>query len=158
MVSKFRNLKRLIYLISPNQIYPNFYTELGKVLSSNKVSFFQLRLKKKSKNQIIKIAKKIKIITKKHNVKLIINDRTDVAQKINADGCHMGQLDGSIRLAREELGTKIIGITCHGSKKLALIASANNADHMAFGSFFKSKLKPNAKKANLKILAWAKKI
>ena len=157
MVSKFRNLKRLIYLISPNQIYPNFYTELGKVLSSNKVSFFQLRLKKKSKNQIIKIAKKIKIITKKHNVKLIINDRTDVAQKINADGCHMGQLDGSIRLAREELGTKIIGITCHGSKKLALIASANNADHMAFGSFFKSKLKPNAKKANLKILAWAKK-
>ena len=157
MVSKFRNLKRLIYLISPNQIYPNFYTELGKVLSSNKVSFFQLILKKKSKNQIIKIAKKIKIITKKHNVKLIINDRTDVAQKINADGCHMGQLDGSIRLAREELGTKIIGITCHGSKKLALIASANNADHMAFGSFFKSKLKPNAKKANLKILAWAKK-
>jgi thiamine-phosphate pyrophosphorylase len=156
VVSKFRSLKRLIYLISPNQIYLNFYIELSKVLSSNKVSFFQLRLKKKSKNQIIKIAKKIKIITKKYNVKLIINDSLEVAKQINADGCHMGQLDGSVKLARKKLATKVIGVTCHGSKKLALIASENNADYLAFGSFFKSKLKPNAQKANLKILTWAK--
>ena len=74
MVSSVRSLKRLVYLISPNKIYSNFYKDLEKVLSSKKVSFFQLRLKKKPKNLIIKIAKKIKKITKKYKVKFIIND------------------------------------------------------------------------------------
>jgi thiamine-phosphate pyrophosphorylase len=157
MVSNIRNLKRLVYLISPNKIYPDFYAELNKVLASKKVSFFQLRLKNKSKDQIIKIAKKIKIITQKHKVKFIINDDPKIAKKVNANGCHIGQLDDSIRLARKDIKNKIIGVTCHNSKKLALEASRNRADYLAFGSFFKSKLKPNAKKADLKILAWAKK-
>jgi len=52
---------------------------------------------------------------------------------------------------------KIIGVTCHNSRELALRAYKDNADYLAFGSFFKSKLKPNAKKADLKILFWAKK-
>ena len=157
MVSNFRNLKRLIYLISPNKIYPNFYAELNKVLASKKVSFFQLRLKNKPKNQTIKIAKKIKIITQKHKVKFIINDDPKIAKKVNANGCHIGQLDDSIRLARKDINNKIIGVTCHNSKELALEASKNGADYLAFGSFYKSKLKPNAKKADIKILFWAKK-
>ena len=157
MVSNIRNLKRLVYLISPNKIYPDFYAELNKVLASKKVEFFQLRLKNKSKDQIIKIAKKIKIITQKHKVKFIINDDPKIAKKVNANGCHIGQLDDSIRLARKDIKNKIIGVTCHNSKKLALEASRNRADYLAFGSFFKAKLKPNAKKADLKILAWAKK-
>jgi len=150
-------LKRIVYLISPKKIYPNFYADLTKVLTAKNVSFFQLRLKKKPKNLIIKIAKKIKIITKKFKVKLIINDSAEIARKANADGCHIGQLDGSIKLARIHLKNKIIGVTCHNSKELVEIASKNKANYLAFGSFFKSKLKPNAKKANLKILAWAKK-
>jgi len=150
-------LKRLVYLISPKKIYPNFYDDLTKVLESKKVSFFQLRLKKKPKDQITKIAKKIKIITKKNKVKLIINDSSIIAKRVNADGCHIGQLDGSIKLARKNIKNKIIGVTCHNSKELALAASKNNADYLAFGSFFKSTLKPNAKKADLKILTWAKK-
>jgi len=157
MVSNFRNLKRLIYLISPNKIYPNFYVDLDKVLTAKNVSFFQLRLKKKPKDLIIKIAKKIKIITKKHKVKLIINDSSEIVKKVNADGCHIGQLDDSIGFARKNITNKIIGVTCHNSKELALIASKNKADYLAFGSFFKSNLKPNAKKADLKILTWAKK-
>ena len=52
---------------------------------------------------------------------------------------------------------KYIGITCHNSKTLAKNAIENKADYIAFGSFFKSKLKPSAQKANLKILKWAKK-
>ena len=74
MVSKSRSLKRIVYLISPNKIYPNFFIDLEKVLSSKHVSFFQLRLKNNNKNQIIKIAKKIKPITKKFKVKFLIND------------------------------------------------------------------------------------
>ena len=157
MVTISRNLKRLIYLISPNKIYQNFYIELDKVLASKKVSFFQLRLKDKSKNEIIKIGKKIKIITQKYNVKLIINDSSRIAKKINANGCHLGQEDESIKLARKNIKKKIIGITCHGSKQLALTACKNKCDYVAFGSFFKSKLKKKAKKIDLKILKWAKK-
>ena len=157
MVTISRNLKPLIYLISPNKIYSNFYKDLEKVLSTKKVYFFQLRLKKKPKNLIVKIAKRIKKITKKHKVKFIINDDSKLAKKIGADGCHIGQLDNTVSSARKDIKKKIIGVTCHNSKKLALKALKDKADYLAFGSFFKSKLKPNAKKADLKILFWAKK-
>ena len=69
----------------------------------------------------------------------------------------MGQLDGSFKIARKKLKGKILGITCHNSKILANNAIENKADYIAFGSFFKSRLKPSAKKANLNILKWAKK-
>ena len=157
MVSSVRNLKRSVYLISPDKIYSDFYEDLEKVLSSNKVSFFQLRLKRKPKNLIVKIAKRIKKITKKYKVKFIINDDSKLAKKIGADGCHIGQLDNTVSSARKDIKKKIIGVTCHNSKKLALKAFKDEADYVAFGSFFKSKLKPNTKKANLKILNWAKK-
>ena len=157
MVTISRNLKRLVYLISPNKIYPGFYIELNKVLASKNVSFFQLRLKNKSMSEIIETVKKIKVITQRHKVKLIINDNFIITKKTNADGCHLGQKDGSIKLARKNIKKKIIGVTCHGSKKLAWLAYKNKCDYIAFGSFFKSKLKPKAKKANLKILSWARK-
>ena len=150
-------LKRLIYLISPNKISQNFYTNLDKVLSFKNVSFFQLRLKHTSQKKIINICKKIIRITKKHKVKFIINDNYTLASKIKADGCHLGQQDGSFKIARKKLKRKILGITCHNSKILASEAISNKVDYIAFGSFYKSKLKPNAKRANLNILKWAKK-
>ena len=157
MVTKLRGLKKPIYLISPNKIYPNFYSDLDKVLSSNKVSFFQLRLKNLANNEIIKIGSKIKPITKKHKVFFLINDSYKIAKKIKADGCHLGQKDGLATNAIKLLGNKIIGITCHNSKVFADKAIKDKATYLAFGSFFKSKLKPNAIKANLKILSWVKK-
>ena len=163
MVRRFRKrscilnpLKRLIYLISPPKIKKNFYNELDKVLSFKNVKFFQLRLKKIKTNKLLKIAKKIKKITKKHNVMFILNDHFILAKKVKADGCHMGQLDGSFKIARKSLDAKILGITCHGSKTLAKKAVKSKTDYIALGSFFKSKLKPNAKKANLNILKWSK--
>ncbi len=149
-------MKKLVYLISPNKIHNNFYDDLNKVLSAKNVKFFQLRLKKEKKNKIIKIAKKIKKITGKYNVKLIINDHPNISKIAKADGCHLGQNDGSVINARKQLKKKIIGVTCHNNKSLAKIAIQNKADYLAFGSFGISKLKPNAKKANLNILKWAK--
>ena len=149
-------MKKLVYLISPDKIEKNFYSDLNKVLSFKNVSFFQLRLKNIGSNNLLKIAKKIKKITTKHKVKFIINDNFIVSHKIRSDGCHMGQQDGSFEIARNKLKNKILGITCHNSKILAKKALKNRADYLAFGSFFKSELKPNAKKANLNILRWAK--
>ena len=150
-------MKKLVYLISPNKIDQNFYLSLDKVLSFKNVKFFQLRLKNVSQKKLYKISKKIKKITTKHKVNFIINDYFIFTSKIKADGCHMGQLDGSFKIARKKLKGKILGITCHDSKILANDAIENKADYIAFGSFFKSKLKPGAKKANLNILKWAKK-
>ena len=150
-------MRRFLYLISPNIIDQRFYKDLGEVLSSKKVKYFQLRLKRHSSSKLLKIAKKVKTITKKYKVKLIINDFPILAKKINADGCHLGQFDGSIKNAKNLLKKdKIIGITCHGSKKLILKAIKENANYVALGSFFKSKLKPRAKKAQKNLVKWSK--
>ena len=150
-------MKRIVYLISPNKVNQNFYTSLNKVLSFKNVKFFQLRLKNISQKKLINICKKVRKITTKHNVKFIINDNYTLASKIKADGCHMGQQDGFFKIARKKLKGKILGITCHNSEILANEAIDYNADYIALGSFFKSRLKPSAKKANLNILRWAKK-
>jgi thiamine-phosphate pyrophosphorylase len=152
-------LKRYIYLISPQNIRgTKFYNELNQVLKTNKVKYFQLRLKNKSDSILIKIAKKVKKITKKNKVKLIINDKPFIAKTINADGCHIGQKDINFFKSRKILGRKkIIGMTCHNSKKLALNAKQIGVSYVAFGAFFKSSTKKTTYKANLAILRWSKK-
>ena len=152
-------MKRYIYLISPQKIRGSkFYKELNSVLKTNKVKFFQLRLKKISNSSLLKISRKIKKITKKNKVKLIINDKPIIAKKVDADGCHIGQKDIDFISCRKILGkNKIVGMTCHNSKKLALKAKKYGANYVAFGAFFKSSTKKTAFKANLAILRWAKK-
>ena len=152
-------MKRYIYLISPQKIRgTKFYKNLNEVLKTNKVKYFQLRLKKISNSNLLKISKKVKKIVNKYNVKLLINDNPFVAKMIDADGCHIGQKDTNFKNCRKILGKKkIIGVTCHNSKKLALEAKKSGANYVAFGSFFKSATKKSAFKANLAILHWAEK-
>ena len=152
-------MKRYIYLISPRNIRgKNFYNQLNQVLKTKKVKYFQLRLKKISTSNLLKISKKVKKIVKKNNVKFIINDKPIVAKIVGADGCHIGQKDMDFASTRKILGkNRIIGVTCHNSKKLALKANRQGADYVAFGSFFKSSTKKTTYKANLQLLRWAKK-
>ena len=150
------NKKSFIYLISPNKINKSFYTNLKIVLSSNLVSFFQLRLKKYSLIEKKKIGIKIKKICKKYKVKLIVNDDPYLAKKIGADGCHLGQNDMVIQLARKTLKKKIIGITCHNSKKLIRYAIKDGANYIAIGAFFKSKTKKVNYIAKPSLISWAK--
>ena len=152
------NKKKFIYLISPNIIHKSFYNQLDKVLKLNRVSFFQLRLKKYSFYQKLIIGKKIKKICKKYKVKFLINDDVILAKKLDADGCHLGQKDMAINDAKKILGKKIIGITCHNSLNLAKKAISNNADYLAFGAFFPTKTKRVSYKANTIILKKVKKI
>ena len=150
-------MKRFLYLISPSKINFNFYKDLEDILSTKKVKYFQIRLKKYSDSKIIRISKKVKTLTKKYKVKLIINDSPVLAKKINADGCHLGQSDVSIKDSRNLLKKeKIIGITCHGSKKLILNAIKEKPNYIALGSFFKSRLKPNAKRAQKNLIKWCR--
>ena len=152
------NKKKFIYLISPLKIKKSFYSDLIKVFKTNKVSFFQLRLKKKSFKQKLIIGKKIKKICKNFNVKFLINDDVILTKKLNADGCHLGQKDMNALDARKIIGNKIIGVTCHNSIKLAKVALSKKADYLAFGAFNSSKTKKVKYKASINILKKAKKI
>ena len=145
------NKKKFIYLISPNTISIDFYKQLNLVLKSNKVSFFQLRLKKYSFDQKIFIGKKIKRICKKNNVKFIVNDDPILTKILDADGCHLGQKDMNINKARKIIGNKLIGITCHNSIKLAKIAIKSKPSYLAFGAFYATKTKKVKYKASGKI-------
>ena len=152
------NKKKIFYLISPKKIEKSFYLNLKEILKLNKVSFFQLRIKNEKKKKKILIGKKIQKICKKYKVKFIVNDDVLLAKKLNADGCHLGQKDMSLLKARNILGKKIIGITCHNSIKLAKIAVKNKADYVAFGAFNFSKTKKIKYKANINLLKRSKKI
>ncbi len=151
------NKKKFIYLISPNKIPNTFYKNLKLVLKSGKVSFFQLRLKSYSQNNKMMIGEKIKNICKKNKVKFIVNDDPLLALKLDADGCHLGQKDMNIKIAKRILGKKIVGITCHNSINLAKKATKAKADYIAFGAFNKSKTKKTKYVASVKILNKVKK-
>jgi thiamine-phosphate pyrophosphorylase len=152
------NKKKFIYLISPNKIYPKFYHDLKKVLNTGKVGLFQLRLKKYSLKQKIIIGRKIHQICKKNKVKFLVNDDPVLSKKLNADGCHLGQKDMSVKNARKIIGNKIIGITCHNSIRLAKAAITENVSYIAFGAFFSTVTKKVKFKANTKILKEIKKL
>ncbi len=152
------NKKKFIYLISPTKIDNSFYSNLTNVLKQEKVSFFQLRLKRESFKRKLIIGKKIKKICKKFNVKFLINDDVFLAKELNTDGCHLGQKDMDIFEARKLIGNKIIGITCHNSIKLAKLAIKNKASYLAFGAFNSSKTKKIKYKASVNVLNKARKI
>ena len=152
------NKDKFIYLISPNKIYKNFYSDLRKVLKTNKIAFFQLRLKKDNYDNKIKVAKKVKIICKAFGVKFLINDDPKLTYQVNADGCHLGQNDMALNDARKILKKKIIGVTCHNSISLAKIAIKQKADYLAFGAFNITKTKKVRFRANVGVIKKLKKL
>ena len=117
-----------------------------------------MRFKKYSFEKKIIIGKKIKQICKKNNVKFLVNDDPELSKKLNADGCHLGQKDTSIKEARKIVGNKIIGITCHNSINLAKSAIKRKADYIALGAFFTTKTKKVKYKATTRILDKVKKL
>ena len=117
-----------------------------------------MRLKKYSFEERNLIGKKIQQICKKNNVKFLVNDDPILSKKLNADGCHLGQKDMDIKNAREIIGNKIIGITCHNSIGLAKTAIKEKASYIAIGAFFSTKTKKVKFKATTKILNKVKKL
>jgi len=151
--------KKFIYLISPNKIQNEvFYIQLENILKTKKVAFFQLRIKNEKLIKLINIGKKINKICKRYKVKFIVNDNPVLAKKIGADGCHLGQKDIQVSRAKKILKGKIIGITCHNSKKFVKKAKSNKVDYIALGAFFKTSTKKTKYRASIKVLKDVKKI
>ncbi len=85
----------------------------------------------------------------------ILNDRPDLAAELGCDGVHVGQDDASYAEARAAMGpSRIVGVTCHDSRHLAIEAAEAGADYVAFGAFFPTKTKTPKTQADIALLQW----
>ena len=145
---KYHSGKPKIYLISPSKIdIKTFPYTLSQVLETQAVNIFQLRLKNYKDLDLISITSLLYKICIKKNVTFILNDRIDIAKKLNVDGVHLGKEDGSIKYARNILGNlKIIGSSCYNNKNLSIKSQNLGANYVAFGALFKTETKENTTK------------
>lgn len=105
----------------------------------------------------LKEATELLQLCQKYQVPLIINDDTQLAVEVGADGVHLGRDDAAIQQARSQLGSKaIIGVSCYNDISIAHAAERAGANYVAFGRFFSSSTKPTAAPADIEILSRAK--
>jgi thiamine-phosphate pyrophosphorylase len=104
------------------------------------VDIIQLRDKTSNKREILRKAKALRELTKKHDVLFIVNDHIDVALAVDADGIHIGQDDLSLADARRIVGDKIIGISTHKIEE-ARETEFGGADYIGVGPVFYTKSK-----------------
>lgn len=102
-------------------------------------------------------AQALQTLCSARGVPLIINDHLELALQTGAAGLHLGGDDGDIAAARAALGPqRLLGASCYDRLDLAQQALAAGADHIAFGSFFASGIKPDAVRPSLELLAEAR--
>ena len=100
------------------------------------VTLVQLREKERSGREYLNLAMKVKKITDKYNIPLIIDDRIDIAMAIDAAGVHVGQSDINVRYARKLLGeNKIVGATTKTVDQ-AKEAVSEGADYLGVGAIY----------------------
>jgi thiamine-phosphate pyrophosphorylase len=148
------NRRCRLYLISP----PTFELEafanaLADALAGGDVACFQLRLKNVMDSEVLAAGARLKPIVQAAGAAFILNDRPDLAAKLDADGVHVGQQDASYAQARALLGKeKIVGVTCHNTRHFAMEAAEAGADYVAFGAFYPTETKSPSHWAEPEIL------
>ncbi len=147
-----------LYLISPLEVGGEFPALLESALSAGSVAAFQFRVKGISAHDAARLAEPLQAICANHDVAFIVNDSISLAKRLKADGIHLGQSDGDVKEAREELGANAqIGVTCHNSRHLAMEAGEAGADYVAFGAFYPTSTKTVEHVADLETLEkWAR--
>ena len=114
-----------------------------------------LQYRNKSATAALRLAQSVALceLAREFAVPFIVNDDVRLAAQVDADGVHLGAMDGSLNAARDVLGKyKIIGISCYNQYSLARNAVAAGADYVAFGAFFPSGVKPDAVVADVGLL------
>jgi thiamine-phosphate pyrophosphorylase len=144
-----------LYLISPLDVGGAFPDRLARALDAGPVGAFQFRVKGVDEHAAVDLAEPLQRICADREVAFIVNDSISLAKRLGADGVHLGQSDGDVADARERLGRDAqIGVTCHGSKHMAMAAGEAGADYVAFGAFFPTTTKEVEHTAELDVLEW----
>ncbi len=146
-----------LYLISPLDVGGDFPQRLERAIEAGEglVTAFQFRVKDVEQHEAASLAAPLQEICAAHDVAFVVNDSVPLAKRLKADGVHLGQGDGDVKEAREELGREVqIGVTCHASKHFAMEAGETGADYVAFGAFFPSTTKETKHHADTALLIW----
>ena len=128
-----------LYLITPSTLpdLAAFTRELEAALSGGDVAALQVRLKDVPDAAIAEAVRAVTPICRARDVAVIPNDRPALAARLDCDGVHIGQEDGTYTEARRLMGgDRTVGVTCHDSRHLAMEAAEAGADYVAFGAFF----------------------
>jgi thiamine-phosphate pyrophosphorylase len=139
---------RGIYAITPD-VSLNL-DQVEKVITQHYISILQYRRKTADDDLKLKEATKLRQLCLQHHTLFIINDDINLAQKVGADGVHLGKNDTSIGQARQLLkDDAIIGVSCYDDINLAINAQEKGATYVAFGALFTSSTKPDAPHCSL---------
>ena len=144
-----------LYLITPPALddLAAFRETLARTLDAGEVAALQIRLKGVSDDAIAGACTAILPIAQGHGVAVILNDRPDLAARLGCDGVHIGQEDGTYAQARAAVGQgRMVGVTCHASRHLAMDAAEAGADYVAFGAFFDTGTKATTARPDLEML------
>jgi thiamine-phosphate pyrophosphorylase len=144
-----------LYLITPPRIddLAAFGRALGEALEAGDVGALQLRLKDAGDETIEASVRTLRPIIGGRDIPLILNDSPDLAARFGCDGVHIGQDDAPYEKARRAVGpNRIVGVTCHDSRHLAIEAAEAGADYVAFGAFFPTTTKDAKTRADIEIL------
>jgi thiamine-phosphate pyrophosphorylase len=143
---------RGIYLITPDE------TDTGRLLARVDAVLDHaalLQYRNKSASPALRHAQvdALRGCCATRGVPMIVNDDVTLARAAGADGVHLGEHDGDAGAARAVLGPgAIIGVSCYDDVERARVAAASGASYIAFGAFFPSSTKPNARRATLDLL------
>lgn len=156
------NLKKQppkLYLLTNDDDIATLIDKLERVLATGVVSMLQIRRKATLKQYdlatVYKEAELIVSLANDYDVDIIMNDDLELASHFGT-GLHLGQRDGSVRVAREILGDDVvIGRTCHADIALFKEARREGATYGAMGTAFASITKPRASIVPRQILAKA---
>jgi len=141
-----------LYLVTDNSDNVEKFLETIEEGIKGGVSVVQIREKTADTLDFYNLALKVKEITTKYNVPLIINDRVDVALAIDADGVHVGQSDMPCDVTRKLIGNdKILGVSAATIEE-AQKAEMDGADYIGTGAVFPTATKDDAPKITKKDL------
>lgn len=145
-----------IYLITPPALDPvPFADRLAAALDAGDVAAVQLRLKNVHEDAWRRAIDILRPVTQARGVAFLLNDRADLVTATGCDGAHVGQDDMPASAARKLLGGDLtLGVTCKGSRDLAMRAGEDGADYVAFGAFYPSTTKEVTALLDPEILAW----
>ncbi len=145
-----------LYLITPPRLddLAGFGRTLAHTLDAGDVAALQIRLKDVPDDIIAAAVDVIAPIAQARGVAVIMNDRPDLAARFDCDGVHIGQSDATLAEARRIVGKdRMVGVTCHDSRHLAMEAAEGGADYVAFGAFFPTTTKDAPTRAEPEILS-----
>lgn len=144
-----------LYLITPPRLddLAGFGRTLAAALDGGDVAALQIRLKDVPDDVISAAVDVLTPIAHARDVAVILNDRPDLAARYGCDGVHVGQSDAGYAEARRVVGRdRMVGVTCHDSRHLAMEAAEAGADYVAFGAFFPTTTKDAPTTADPEIL------